>query len=113
MANVTINVPSTVSQVLGLDGVMYQVASGAVTMPQGAVPPGIYTSAFNLGKGPTGGTGPAGLTGAAAPIGATAATGPTGGTGVTGATGLTTGPQGAAAPTGGTGGTGATGATGP
>lgn len=104
MANVTINAPSGVSSVLGLDGVFYPVASGQVTMPQSAVPRDLFAAGYNFGTGPTGGTGGTGTTGttgstgatgsagkigpSAAPTGGTGATGPTGPTGATGATGI-------------------------
>jgi len=76
MANVTINAPSGVSSVLGLDGVFYPVASGQVTMPQSAVPRDLFAAGYNFGTGPTGGN--TGATGAVGGTGATGATGPTG-----------------------------------
>jgi hypothetical protein len=112
MANISINVPSGVLQVLGTDGVMYPVVAGVVSVPAGVTVPGFFNGGANFGAGVAGPQGAIGQTGATSPVGAAGVTGVTGPSGVTGPTGPTTGNVGATAATGGTGGTGGTGSTG-
>ena len=105
---VTLTAPSgtTLSQILGGDGIMYQVVGNVVTMPYNAIPRGLVAQGWIWATGVPGGTG---VTGG---VGATSATGPTGytgGTGAVGKTGATIGPTGTTGPTGVTGATGNTG----
>ena len=112
MSNVTFTAPAGVSQVLALDGKMYQVVGGQVTMPQSVVPPGFFNAGGNFGVGMAGAVGAIGNTGGNSPIGKAGGTGATGAIGKTGITGGTAGNTGALGNTGNTGVTGATGAVG-
>jgi hypothetical protein len=103
---VTLQAPSGVTQLLGVDGVMYQVSNGVVVMPYLAVDRGLLSSGWNWANGVTGSAGAIG------PTAATGGTGITGTTGLTGATGAVGKNQGGTGGTGATGSTGATGATG-
>jgi collagen type I alpha len=108
---VTLQAPSGVTQVMGDDGVFYQVAAnGTVVMPYLAVARGILSAGFNWANGATGAVGTAGAVGGTGPTGST---GVTGIVGATGAIGKNLGATGAAGNTGATGAQGAVGATGP
>lgn len=49
MPQITLTVPSGLSQVLGTDGVAYPVVASAVTMPLSAVPSDIFATGYNFG----------------------------------------------------------------
>lgn len=106
MADVKLTAPAGVTQLLGADGVMYQVSGGVVTVPILAVNRGILSAGWNWASGATG------ATGATGGVSATSATGPTGATGATGNTGNVGKNQSVTGATGLTGNTGATGQTG-
>ena len=107
MSNVLLTAPAGVTQLLGVDGVMYQVVGGVVSLPILALDRGLLSAGWNWASGSTGATGAAGA------IQGTSATGATGSTGATGAVGHIGKNQSATGGTGATGMTGNTGATGP
>ena len=90
---ISLNAPTGVGSVVGIDGVTYAVVSGAVTVPKSIAGPllaqGYYVGSATGSTGVTGSTGKTGNTGNTGVTGGTAATGVTGPTGPTGPTGAT------------------------
>lgn len=107
--NIILTAPAGVTQLLGADGIMYQVSGGVVSLPILAVNRNILNAGWNWASGATGATG---ATGGVSATSATGTTGSTGSTGNTGAVGKNQSPTGGTGATGATGNTGATGGTG-